>query len=452
MGKQYLLLVSSFLFWGLIAFFLVALSINNQPSITDEFCFAWTGRDFGIFKGAYLYYTNWSGRYFTNILFHLNPLIFSENFQFFSIVPILLLFVGFFNGTWFIKNLMELELKNSKLWVISFAFQGLCLYLIPGFYQVFFWNPALFYYLSFHLVICLVNLYFFEVNLKGKSIILYLLLICIIGTSEITMLYSSAILWAYLFLKVIGREVKMKQLVFGLIALALMAVVILAPGNAIRAGNQAKIWPLIFSNTWKFSFQSIRYFFSQPLVYAWFSLLLGFSPYAKKWLEKITFFQIGFISFAFVIAYFAGFLALCIGLNESDMPLRVLSLIQLFVLLFTSFLVLYFAPYFLKRSPIFYKIDLQIAGLFCMICFGIFSPNFKLLFREWRSGKQVEYAKENAARFQKIKDSKDSVVAVEPIQSNGTMFFTEELSTDSTHLWCKCIAHYYHKKAVYLKK
>ena len=80
------------------------------------------------------------------------------------------------------------------------------------------------------------------------------------------------------------------------------------------------------------------------------------------------------------------------------------------------------------------------------------NENFTLLYQEFKNEQVEKYALENAKRFDKIKASSDSIVAVEPIKAKGSMFFVEELSPDSTHLWCKCIAQYYHKKAVYLKK
>jgi len=43
-------------------------------------------------------------------------------------------------------------------------------------------------------------------------------------------------------------------------------------------------------------------------------------------------------------------------------------------------------------------------------------------------------------------------VTIPAIKNKNTMFFMEELSTDPKHLWCKCIANYYRKADIHLRK
>lgn len=451
MIKNYILIQISLLFWLAMAFFIIALSFNNQPSIIDEFCFAYVGRDYGVFQGAYMYYTNWSGRYFTNILFHLNPLVFSTNFKLFSITPILLLFLGFANGFWVIKNFLKEEFKSAKLWMMALLFQAICWYLIPSIYQIFYWFPAFFYYLSFHLVLLLINLRYFIPHFKGKNVLYVFLVWAIIGTSEITMLYFSALFSGYLFLSFLNKSLDKRKVGLGLFALTCVAVVILAPGNATRAGSQAKNWALILFNASHFSIQTLKEFLQQPILYFWLLIVVYLSVLEdrNRWLVQKR--ELLFYSLAFVLAYFLGFLALSIGLNEPEMPLRVIGLVDFYLIVFISLIVYLVAQRFLHQIQLL-KLDfIPFLALCGLLIFCLQNANLKELYREWRFEKQAQFAKENKMRFDKIKNAKTEIVTIEPIKFKETMFFSGDFSTDSTHLWCRCVAKYYGKKAVYLK-
>ncbi len=113
----------SLLVWGFMAFLLISLSFYNQPSITDDFCFGWMGKEYGIFLGAYHYYAGWSGRYFADLLLHFNPLVFSASFQHFKWGTMGLIVIGFANGYYFFKNALKIQHNNPNLWILSLPIQ-----------------------------------------------------------------------------------------------------------------------------------------------------------------------------------------------------------------------------------------------------------------------------------------------------------------------------------------
>ncbi len=275
----------------------------------------------------------------------------------------------------------------------------------------------------------------------------------IIGTSEITMLYFSAVLLVYFIHLLIEGKFRKGHLLFYIFWIICVGIVVFAPGNSVRAGQGVKNWPSIFNNSFYFTSQNLSHFFSKPLLYLWFFCLIAMSQdLLLPPLKKIKNWQFVLLFIAFFSSYYVGFLALSIGLNEPALPLRVLSLVEYFLLLFTSFMVLYLAQNIRLNIEYFRSKNVLIVLLFVMLVFVKKNENFTLLYQEFKNEQVEKYALENAKRFDKIKASSDSIVAVEPIKAKGSMFFVEELSPDSTHLWCKCIAQYYHKKAVYLKK
>ena len=51
------------------------LSFHNHPSAADDYCFADTAVRDGFWQAQKYYYNWWTGRYFSNMLVHGNPLV-----------------------------------------------------------------------------------------------------------------------------------------------------------------------------------------------------------------------------------------------------------------------------------------------------------------------------------------------------------------------------------------
>ena len=63
--------------WLLFAITIVPIGIlafYNHPSVADDYCFAYMTRDAGFWAAQKFYYEGWSGRYFSNMIFHATPL------------------------------------------------------------------------------------------------------------------------------------------------------------------------------------------------------------------------------------------------------------------------------------------------------------------------------------------------------------------------------------------
>jgi len=452
MIKKQLLLAISIGFWGSIVSLILILSFYNQPSINDDYCFGWIGRDFGIFKGAYLYYTNWSGRYSANVIMHLLPLTFSSNYRLFFIGPWILILFGLGNTLYFFKNAFRFSFNSFELWGLSFLFQGVCLYLIPaeGLFETIFWFPASIYFISFQCFLLFLNLHLFSSNFTGKNLIETILIFVLIGSSEFTLLIFSALFFLFSLNRLFLKKINLNYLIQTTVWLISLGIALFAPGNFTRSGTLEKNWVNIFLKTNQYFLDLLVHICSQPLFWMWIAFVILFSYSYELPLKKLNKREILLFSLFFFGGFWLSLFALSTGLGENYIPNRNFSLLTWYLLFLGTFIGFYAKsfvpfPFQISKFNIFW-----IAILF--ICFIPFSKTFKTFYREWKYDKLKNYALENQQRFENLRLSQANIVGLKPIKNKETLFFAQELSTDSTHLWCKCVANYYHKKAVYLKK
>ena len=436
--------------WGFMAFLLISLSFYNQPSITDDFCFGWMGRDFGIFLGAYEYYTGWSGRYFADLLLHFNPLVFSTSFEHFKWGTMVLIVIGFANGYYFFKNVFQIQHNNPNLWILSFVSQAVCWYTIPGLFQLFYWFSGHYYYLSFHLVLLFVNVYFYCSKPILRVTLIACIIFCLIGSSEISMIMFSGIFWPWqLYMAWKQKKIKLETILFFIIWGISIGLVLLSPGNKVRAPKHIDYTKGLIESILNFGLLLIMYVKS-PIIWV-FNLLLFVTIDKPKKQYLLSFKEIIGILIFFFISYFLVFVPLAFGLGEKFIPERIQSLILMYLIFGFGYLIVWIKYKVGHINPASLAIS-QISLLVVFITLLLFNKNSKQFYEEWRFDKAKKYANENAKRFDLILKSKNQHVVIPPIENKNTMFFMEELSTDPKHLWCKCIANYYGKADIHLDK
>jgi hypothetical protein len=440
----------SLLVWGFMAFLLVSLSFYNQPSITDDFCFGWMGREYGIFLGAYHYYAGWSGRYFADLLLHLNPLVFSTSFEYFKWGTITLIVIGFANGYYFLKNTLQLSHNNSNLWILSFVSQAVCWYTLPGLFQLFFWFSGHYYYVSFHLAILFVNVYFYCSRPKLRVFLLSCIIFCLIGSSEISMIMFSGIFWPFqLYTAWKQKKITLETIVFLIVWGFSIGLVLLSPGNKVRVPKHIDYINGLTESILNFEMM-IKLYVKSPLIWI-LNLLLFVTIEKPKKQYLLTFKEITGLLFVFFCSYFLAFVPMALALGEDFIPNRIQSLILMYLMLGIGYFVVWIKFKVGPRNPSsLYVSQIALLVLFLMLVF--FNKNSKQFYEEWRFDRAKNYALENAQRFDLILKSTDQHVVIPTIKNKNTLFFMEELSEDPKHLWCKCIANYYGKADVHLSK
>jgi hypothetical protein len=436
--------------WGFMAFLLISLSFYNQPSITDDFCFGWMGREYGIFLGAYHYYAGWSGRYFADLILHFNPLVFSTSFEHFKWGTIALIVIGFANGYYFLKNVFQIPHNNPNLWILSLVSQAVCWYTIPGLFQLFYWFSGHYYYLSFHLVLLFVNVYFYCSKPILRVTLLSCIIFCLIGSSEISMIMFSGIFWPFqLYTAWKQKKIKLETILFFIIWGISIGLVLLSPGNKVRAPKHIDYIKGLTESMLNFG-MLIKIYVKSPLIWV-FNLLLFFTIDKPKKQYLLSFKEIIGLLLLFLTSYFLAFVPMALALGEDFIPDRIQSLILMYLIFGFGYLIVWIKYKVGYLNPSNLAIS-QILLLVVFITLLLFNQNSKQFYDEWRFDKAKKYANENAHRFDMILKSSNQQVTIPPIENKNTLFFMEELSTDPKHLWCKCIANYYGKADIHLLK
>jgi hypothetical protein len=438
--------VACFGSWATLVFMMLYLAQFNTPNLVDDFCFAWVSKEFGVLPGAYFYYMGWSGRYFGNIMMHLTPLFFSSSFTFSGINTYLLLALGFVTNLYLVRRMTDLPFRSTRLWSSVFLIQAAALYSISGMYQWFYWFSGIYYYASLQLVILFFVVYFFEKPSRVRTWILAGLLFCLMGSSEISMLLFSGVFWGYQLWKWRFKGPLNPELYLFLgIWLVGFLLVMLSPGNQVRAVTNVPLADgihILLSNVKEL----IRQFFSSPFMWASFLWVLFVLELPKSYV-RMSILDMLALTALFFISIIVSFIPLSFALGEVHIPERIISLFLLYMLMFVCFIVL-------QLKSVWGGLHLNRISVLVLVFIGLGiykSKNFDLLSHEISTGSAKAYSQEYRARFEQIRLSKTDSVEVAPLKNHSALFFTEDLSTDPKHLWCKCVANYYGKKAVYRK-
>ena len=440
-----ILFLSSFGAWALIITLMLAIARFNVPSVVDDFCFGWVSKEYGIFAGAYYYYMGWSGRYFGNVLMHATPLYFSSNFVYLQLNTYFLLALGFGTSIYAIKRISRWSLLDYRLWTGVFLFQAAALYSISGLYQWFYWFSGIYYYVSFQFVLFLLVTYFILPPSRKRTILLAIFLFCLMGCSEVSMLMFSGVFWGYQvwIWRFKGPIKKDLYLLFAVWLIGFL-VVMLSPGNQVRAVTNVNLGDGIHILLANFKDLLIQ-FATAPYLWAFIAWVWwGFSPESIKPMSLLNLLIISVLFFGSMVV---SFIPLSFALGEVHIPARILSLFLLFLMLYVSFILIHLKHHVQGGQG-------MLVGLLILtfIGAGIWkSSNVRLLTQELLTGRAAAYYTENHERFEKIRLSKSDSVEVAPLTVKSKLFFSEELSQDPKHLWCKCVANYYGKKAVNLK-
>ena len=361
-----------------------------------------------------------------------------------------LIVIGFANGYYFFKNVFHLSHNNPNLWILSLVSQAVCWYTIPGLFQLFYWFSGHYYYLSFQLAILFVNVYFYCSKPILRVTLIACIIFCLIGSSEISMIMFSGIFCPWqLYMAWKQKKIKLETILFFIIWGISIGLVLLSPGNKVRAPKHIDYTKGLIESILNFGLLLIMYVKS-PIIWV-FNLLLFVTIDKPKKQYLLSFKEIIGILIFFFISYFLVFVPLAFGLGEKFIPERIQSLILMYLIFGFGYLIVWIKYKVGHINPASLAIS-QISLLVVFITLLFFNKNSKQFYEEWRFDKAKKYANENAKRFDLILKSKNQHVVIPPIENKNTMFFMEELSTDSKHLWCKCIANYYGKADIHLDK
>ena len=260
----------------------------------------------------------------------------------------------------------------------------------------------------------------------------------------------SGIFWPWqLYIAWKQKKIKLETILFFIIWGISIGLVLLSPGNKVRAPKHIDYIKGLTESMLNFG-MVLKIYVKSPLIWV-FNLLLFFTIEKPKKQYLLSFKELLGLLVLFLVSYFFVFIPIAFGLGERGIPDRIQSLILMYLIFGFGYLIVWikYKVGHLNSSSLAIS---QISLLVVFITLLLFNQNSKQFYDEWRFDKAKKYANENAQRFDLILKSKSQQVAIPPIENKNTMFFMEELSTDPKHLWCKCIANYYGKTEVQLLK
>lgn len=422
----------------------VLLSLYAHPSADDWYMAADT-LDKGFWKSNVDFYFGLTGRFFSSALLFMNPILLSmDAFKFYSMGLVLGLVASahWAVGAWFPRTselwrwLLAIMMSVMFFWSMASPAQGLYWgtgsagYTVPGITSLCLaallgvrslddphWRPS-------------------GLRLVGVA----LLALATTGCTEVAMamLFVHVVALNGMFLR-FQRKLSPPLLVLLVATLIGVAIVVLAPGNAVREAwyqndvhhrlvpsllmalklglKQIAVW-LAYAPIFLFSLVALTVWPAMPRV----SLRHGWEMVA--------------VSSALIVCTVVGGFFLGTWSMGAVIPLRAVNLVLLFFIV--DWLVLLAGVVTLLRC---YEVEIPRAGAFlsacafCIFCAGMLSSNnnLKTAWQDLVSGSAAQYGRESTLRYAMIRSSDQPNVMLPALRARPRSLFFNDLTTDPTN-------------------
>lgn len=437
---------------------LVVLAWYNVPSAADDFCFALNTIKFGFWQGQHYYYDGWTGRYFSTMLMHANPLVWGW-LGWYKVFPILML--GLLGHSLYQLVRQLTNCPPAQAWVAMCGLLFLYLFQAPSLVEVFFWLPSVAGY-----TIAMILLNYFWVALAKASISkpsvlevvwMSFLVFAVVGLNETPMLALFVLLGAKAGLMLL-RHWRLPWFWWVLLGVLVVSVYVelSAPGNRVRMSYNpvsGQLLPSIMSSVQDTLLAIADWLIHTPLLF--FTAL--FIPLALRWLN--TSHRIVEVHPLISVGLWLGILALGIfpgyyGVGIPPPP-RTMNLVYWFFLLGWFFNVLVLLRFIHKQKPL----SITTVPFYIQVFLGSWvivmlaqSENIRPLYGDLLKGRAKQYHAEMTSRYQRIETGKTlPLVEVDSLITRPKMLFTEDITANPKHLWNTCQAEYWGVKALKIK-
>ncbi|MFT4033523.1 MAG: hypothetical protein QM669_13975 [Siphonobacter sp.] len=438
---------------------LLLLSLFNHPSAADDYCFAWYAREKGVLEATIIYYNGWSGRYFSNLLFHLTPLTLNW-LWYFKVYPIMAISGSLASLYVFLKFFIRQSI--TTVFLIAAALFILYLLELSSYAESFYWITGSYPYLlpqllTLFLVIALSRLYQSDTKKYLYFATIYLLIVIIIGTCEIFIILLTGLFGALIAYRLLFRgKLDFRLISFLVVSLICTYFVLESPGIKIRQAAEGGGGTLPFAV--EMSVISLARYFIK-----WLPLLTVFSIFWVYWLKDRLptaklfndLFRIrpwfGWLSWLGIVPFL--FLPFFFGKGMDVAPARVVNVVYFYFLigffynLTVSLLWLYEHKDLRIPMPS-YLVMLAVATLPFLY---LQNTNFRMVISDLKNGTAARYDQQLTERDEQIRQSQADTIYVEPLHSIPKTLFVEDIQEDPGFLWNDCQARFYYKKAIILK-
>lgn len=453
--------------WGAILLLLIAvtpllaLSAFNHPSPVDDYCYIDTVFKYSWPEAMYFYYTGWTGRYFSILLNHTNPLLFHWFGGFKVIPPFLILGITSAVFLFFRKTLQQTSAR------VALSITGIITFLyvmaLPSPAEAFYWMAAFstYTFANIFTVLWIISTTAWyhttdQPSRKRIEILSCFFVFAIIGSSETNLLIICLLIgswWVYRLLYF--RKIDYFMVTTVVLATICLLFFFLAPGNSARLDGNPLSGDIITSAIasfrklgqllWAWSNQTPLLFFSV----IWWLILdnrtLRTSHYlsAPVWLVMLLY--IGILTAQLFPSYY--------GIGIEPTP-RVINCVYLFFLLGWFFIIALIKSFAVKHN-IQVPDRLVIALAVLTLLFPVrnykviaASNTLSMLYTDWLSGKAAAFDHEMSERYAMIRASNDQEITLPPIQNRPWSLYIGDIG--DSHWWVKCTAGYFGKETIHI--
>ena len=447
---------------------LLCLSYYNHPSAADDYCFADTAVRYGFWSAQNYYYDGWTGRYFSNMLVHANPLVWGW-YDGFRLIPALAITALLSSLFTLVSELLRGESFKTRLLSTGILF-FLIVLALQSVVEAFFWTAAIATYtvptvLTIYLLAVMLRWYRQPTNWNKRLTAVWagFLVFASIGSGE-----TNLILLLLLLLTIAGYRLLFQRtfdpFLVGLVVVALASAWLLfrAPGNAVRMGGNPHSGELLLSMVSSFGWlaRSVGgWLIKTPIL----PLSILFWPMARRIArpgspnarlfdlpaELLTVVYVGLLAATIFPSYYG------IGLPPFA---RTMNVLFVFFTLGWFFVLTVWAGRFERRTrlaesePLFIRRAslpvLAITGLWVVGSIA-FSTSLKQLYTDLLGGHAATYDREMSARHRRLQSPADTL-RLAPISVYPPSLFVEDIRPERTHWWNRCQSGYYGHKAIVL--
>ncbi len=456
---------------------LLCLSFFNHPSAADDYCFADTAVRYGFWPAQGYYYNGWTGRYFSNMLVHANPLVW-DWYGGFRLIPALAVTALISSLFTLVSELLRGESFRTRLLSTGVLF-FLIVLALQSVVEAFFWTAAIATYtvptvLTIYLLAVMLRWYRQPTNWEKRLTVVWagFLVFASIGSGE-----TNLILLLLLLLTIAGYRLVFQRtfdpfLIF-LVVVALVSTWLLfrAPGNAVRMGGNPNSGDLVTSLGASFGWlaRSVgEWLLKTPIL----PLSVLFWPMARRIARPgspnahlfdlpaglLTVVYVGLLAATIFPSYYG------IGLPPFA---RTMNVLFIFFTLGWFFVLTVWAA---ARSRSGVPADaverrsqtsvlltgLRPLSLPVLALTGIwfigsiaFSTSLKQLYTDLLGGRAAQYDREMSERHRLLQSPADTL-RLAPISVYPPSLFVEDIRPERTHWWNRCQSGYYGHKAIIL--
>ncbi|HMS65167.1 MAG TPA: DUF6056 family protein [Ignavibacteria bacterium] len=448
-------------FFFMIAPFVI-LFFYNHPS-NDDWTQTYIANKLSFLDQQIYYYNEWSGRYFSNSLFSINPLYF-QSFIGYKILTLFIMILFIYILYSLISVLTKNSLTKKEKVLITLSVLFLYLYSMPAVSQSFYWMTTAFVYQIGIILLMLFILLYTKITDSEKTssvtfltVLSLVTLILIEGCSEMSMISGIIIVSLMIFYKFISeKKINARLIIYILTIVVCVSVFLSAPGIKVRSTfypDAHQLIPALVTTTKSLLTNLISWLFLSPLIFitflalpALFKIVTDSGKKQNSIFKNPVYVSIGLLGILFMLFFAPVWSIGSVPFNRTINMIYFIFLCGWFYIITIS--VSYFRERFnfnLDRIPkYFYAISLIIVVLFLFK-----KNNIKNAYSDLIKSRAAIYNEELHNRYEQIYSTSSDTVKVPELTERPPTIFVDDITSDPEFKYNFMYAGCFDKKAIY---